>query len=137
MRDFALLYAALDETNKTNEKVGAMARYFESAPPAEAAWAVHFLMGRRPKRLVKGPNLWGWARDEANLPDWLFAESYDAVGDLAEAMALVLPEDPYSPSPLGEGRGCFVPRGEGLSQIGRNTEGTLSPVPSPRGEGSL
>jgi DNA ligase-1 len=98
MRDFALLYAALDETNKTNEKVAAMVRYFESAPPADAAWAVHFLMGRRPKRLVKGPSLWGWAREEAGLPDWLFAESYDAVGDLAEAMALVLPEDPYSPS---------------------------------------
>ncbi|MEZ0324906.1 MAG: ATP-dependent DNA ligase, partial [Fimbriimonas sp.] len=75
MRRFALLYAAIDETNKTTGKVAAMVDYFRVAPPGDAAWAVHFLIGRRPKRLVKGPNLWGWARDEAGLPDWLFAES--------------------------------------------------------------
>jgi DNA ligase-1 len=95
MRDFACLYAAIDETNKTSGKVSAMADYFRQAPPSDAAWAVHFLIGRRPKRLVKGPNLWGWAAEEAALPDWLFAEAYDAVGDLAETMALVLPDDPY------------------------------------------
>ena len=137
MRNFALLYAALDETNKTNEKVAAMVRYFESAPPNDAAWAVHFLIGRRPKRLVKGPNLWGWAREEAGLPDWLFAESYDAVGDLAEAMALVLPEESYSPSPLGEGRGWFVPRGEGAPVETLMAGQTLTPSPSPKGEESL
>jgi DNA ligase-1 len=97
MRDFALLYNAIDSTNKTNEKVGAMVDYFHKAPPSDAIWAVNFLIGRRPKRLVKGPNLWGWARDEAKLPDWLFAESYDAVGDIAETISLVLPEEGSEP----------------------------------------
>ena len=52
MRRFARLYAALDETTATGEKVAALVEYFSSAPPADAAWAVHFLVGRRPKRLV-------------------------------------------------------------------------------------
>jgi len=92
MRDFAKLYAAIDETNKTNEKVSAMVRYFGSAPPEDSAWTVHFLIGRRPKRLVKGPRLWEWAIEASGLPAWLFAECYDAVGDIAETIAAVLPE---------------------------------------------
>ena len=55
MKAFADLYAALDETTKTNEKVAALARYFAAAPPADAAWAVYFLIGRRPKRLPRIP----------------------------------------------------------------------------------
>ncbi|HTQ09289.1 MAG TPA: ATP-dependent DNA ligase [Fimbriimonadaceae bacterium] len=92
MRDFAALYTEIDETNKTNEKVSAMSHYFASAPPEDAAWAVHFLMGRRPKRLVKGPKLWEWAIEASGLPAWLFAECYEAVGDVAETIASVLPD---------------------------------------------
>ena len=32
-----------------------------------------------------------WAAEEAGIPDWLFDECYDAVGDLAETIALLLP----------------------------------------------
>jgi DNA ligase-1 len=32
------------------------------------------------------------AQEVAALPEWLFAESYEAVGDLAETIALLLPE---------------------------------------------
>ena len=52
MKRFARLFAAIDETNATNEKVAALVSYFRSAPPEDAVWAVHFLIGRRPKRLV-------------------------------------------------------------------------------------
>ena len=92
MRDFARLYAALDETTATGEKVAALADYFHTAPPEDAAWAVHFLTGRRPKRLVTAPNLRAWAAEEAEIPDWLFEESYAAVGDLAETITLLLPD---------------------------------------------
>jgi DNA ligase-1 len=101
MRDFARLYAAIDETNKTNEKVAAMAAYFQTADPADAAWAVHFLIGRRPKRLINTPKMSSWAIEAADLPEWLFWECYDAVGDLAEAIAGVL-HDPKDKSPLSE-----------------------------------
>jgi DNA ligase-1 len=66
--------------------------YFRSAPPEDAAWVVHFLIGRRPKRLVGSRKLAAWASREADLPDWLFEESYQAVGDLAETITLILPE---------------------------------------------
>ena len=91
MKRFARLYAALDETTATNEKVAALVEYFVSAPPADAAWAVHFLIGRRPKRLVSSARLRMWAAQEAGVPAWLFEESYHAVGDLAETITLLLP----------------------------------------------
>src|SRR5215210_719081 len=91
MKEFARLYSALDETTATNEKVAALVHYFSSAPAADAAWAVHFLSGRRPKRLISSRNLRTWAAQEAALPDWLFEESYQQVGDLAEAITLLLP----------------------------------------------
>ncbi len=91
MKAFARLYTALDETTATNEKIAALVEYFRSAPPADAAWAVHFLSGRRPKRLVSTGKLRAWATEEAGLPHWLFEESYEAVGDLAETITLLLP----------------------------------------------
>ncbi len=92
MKAFANLFAAIDRTTATNEKVAALVEYFRSASPTDAAWAVHFLSGRRPKRLVGSRKLAGWAAEEAGLPEWLFDESYEQVGDLAETITLVLPD---------------------------------------------
>ena len=90
MRAFARLYAELDVTTATTEKVAALVRYFRAAPPADAAWAVHFLIGRRPKRLVGRARLRAWAAAEAGVAEWLFEESHQAVGDLAETITLLL-----------------------------------------------
>jgi len=91
MKAFAELYTALDETTKTNEKVEALTRYFALVPPADAAWAAAFLIGRRPKRLLESRKLAQWAIEESGIPDWLFGECYHAVGDFAETIALLLP----------------------------------------------
>ncbi len=91
MKAFAELYAALDETTKTNEKVEQLRRYFASVAPADAAWAVYFLIGRKPKQVVGTRKLREWAAEEVQVPAWLFDESYDAVGDLSETIALLLP----------------------------------------------
>ncbi len=99
MKLFAELYAALDQTTKTNEKVAALVRYFAAAPPADAAWAVSFLIGRRPKRLLESRKLAQWAMEESAVPDWLFGECYHAVGDFAETIALLLPP-PAASTPL-------------------------------------
>ena len=93
-----MLYAALDETTKTNEKVAALTRYLRAAPPEDAAWAINFLIGRRPKRLLESRKLAQWAIEEAGVPDWLFAECYHAVGDFAETIALLLPPAAVSTS---------------------------------------
>ena len=74
MRSFAELYTRLDSTNKTNAKVEALADHFASAPDEDAAWALAFLLGRRPKRLLKYANLAQAALEESGLPDWLFGE---------------------------------------------------------------
>ena len=81
MRRFARLVAALDETTRTGEKVAAMAAYFAAAEMADAAWAVHFLSGGRPKRLVPVRRLSAWAMEASDVPDWLFEECYHAVGE--------------------------------------------------------
>jgi DNA ligase-1 len=88
---FADLYAALDGTTKTNEKIEALGAYLASAPPEDAIWAISFLIGRRPKRLIESRKLAQWALEEARMPEWMFGECYSAVGDFAEVMALLLP----------------------------------------------
>ena len=91
MRDFATLYRAIDETTKTNAKIAAMRSYFASASPADAAWAIFFLSGERLKRLVNTRLLREWAVRAGGVSEWLFEESYNWVGDLAETMALIVP----------------------------------------------
>ncbi len=92
MKRFAELYDAIDATTATSVKVSALVHYLADAAPEDAAWAVAFLVGRRPKRLVRAPDLRRWAAEAANIPDWLFEESYAQAGDLAETISLLLPD---------------------------------------------
>lgn len=91
MKQFANLFSRLDSTTKTNEKIAAMVDYFEDAPPEDAAWAVYFLSGRRPKRLIQSRLLRQWAAEIMDIPEWLLVECHSAVGDSAETAALLLP----------------------------------------------
>ena len=91
MKAFADLYTLLDETTKTTAKVRALKDYFAQAPAEDAAWAVYFLIGRKPRQVVPSGKLREWAALEAGVSAWLFQESYDAVGDVAETIALLLP----------------------------------------------
>ena len=90
MRDFAELYDEIDTTTSTNLKVAAMARYFRTAPPADAAWAAYILSGRRLKRFIGPSLLWRWLIEVSGLPEWLVSESYSSVGDMAETVALLM-----------------------------------------------
>jgi DNA ligase-1 len=92
MKNFADLYANLDATNSTNEKITFLADYFATADPANAAWAVYFLSGQRPRRAVSNTQMADWAADEAGIPEWLYQECYDAVADSAETITLLLPD---------------------------------------------
>ena len=91
MREFARLYAELDETTATNRKLEALQNYFASAAPENAAWAVYFLAGGKPRQAVPSKLLRQYAIEYAGLDDWLFDESYAAVGDMAETIAHILP----------------------------------------------
>ena len=91
MRAFAALYRELDASTSSLAKQVALQRYLREADAADAAWAVYFLAGGKPRQLVPTKLLRLLAQEAAGLPEWLFDESYDAVGDLAETIALLLP----------------------------------------------
>lgn len=91
MREFARLYAELDETTSTTRKLDALQTYFSRAAPENAAWAVYFLAGGKPRQAVPTKLLRQYAIEYAGLDEWLFDESYHAVGDMAETIAHILP----------------------------------------------
>mgnify|MGYP003604913713 CR=1 FL=1 len=91
MKNFAELIKALDSTNKTNIKVEALTDYFRNASPEDKVWTIAILSHRRPPRPVNTTLLRLWANELANIPLWLFEESYHIVGDLAETIALIIP----------------------------------------------
>ncbi|MFK3822924.1 ATP-dependent DNA ligase [Pseudomonas yamanorum] len=96
MKAFAELYANLDATTSSNAKLAALQAYFLQAPAEDAAWAVYFLSGGRPRQLVPTRLLREMATEAAGIEPWLFEESYQSVGDLAETISLLLPESPHT-----------------------------------------
>ncbi|UOK37446.1 ATP-dependent DNA ligase [Pseudomonas palleroniana] len=96
MKAFAELYANLDATTSSNAKLAALQAYFVQASPADAAWAVYFLSGGRPRQLVPTRLLRDMATQASGIEPWLFEESYQSVGDLAETVSLLLPESAYT-----------------------------------------
>ncbi|GGW93267.1 ATP-dependent DNA ligase [Salegentibacter mishustinae] len=91
MKDFAELIKTLDSTNKTTLKVEALTHYFKNAADKDKVWTIAILSHRRPPRPVNTTLMRQWASELANIPLWLFEESYHIVGDLAETIALVIP----------------------------------------------
>ena len=96
MKAFAELYANLDATTSSNAKLAALQAYFRDAAPEDAAWAVYFLSGGRPRQLVPTRLLRDMATEASGIEPWLFEESYQSVGDLAETISLLLPESTYT-----------------------------------------
>lgn len=91
MKAFAKLYADLDASTSTQRKCGHIVKFLQEAESADAAWAVFFLIGGRIRRTVSTALLRRAACELAAVPDWLFEQSYQAVGDLGETIALLLP----------------------------------------------
>jgi len=91
MRAFARLFLELDASTSTRAKVDALTRYLAAAEDRDAAWAVYFLAGGKPRQAVPSRVLRAFAVEASGLPEWLFEESYHAVGDFAETVSLLLP----------------------------------------------
>lgn len=103
MQQFAQLYTRLDATTSTNDKLAAMQDYFAATPPEDAAWALYFLAGGKPRQAVRTSQLKALAREAAGIEEWLFDECYQAVGDLAETIAYVVPNAPPQHVEMGAG----------------------------------
>ena len=92
MKTFTNLFTALDQTTKTNAKLEALVKFLKEAPNQDKVWAIALLSGKRPRRTIKTALLREWAGISANIPAWLFEQSYHVVGDLAETIALLAPD---------------------------------------------
>jgi DNA ligase-1 len=91
---FAELVKLIGSSTKTNEKLNALVRYFNTADPRDKVWVIAIFSGRRPRRSIKTAQLVKWCLDLTAIPEWLFAESYHTVGDLGETLALLIPDQP-------------------------------------------
>lgn len=89
---FTQLFQRLDQTTSSKKKIEHLVEYFKNAPDPDKVWAIAIMSGKRPSRAVNTTLLRTWAAEMSQLPLWLFEESYHIVGDLAETIALVLPE---------------------------------------------
>jgi DNA ligase 1 len=96
VKAFAALYRRLDAATSTKHKSQALQDYLRAAIAnqqlyASAAWAVYFLAGGKPRQMISTKLLRQLALEETRLPEWLFEECYQNVGDLAETLGLLLP----------------------------------------------
>jgi DNA ligase-1 len=96
MKSFARLFYELDQTNKTNEKVGKVLDYLRLADDEDKIRMLGLFTGRRPKRVINTSMLRAWASEASCIPVWLFDECYTTVGDLSETIALVTPNSDHS-----------------------------------------
>ena len=93
MKNFVQLFHQLDQTTKTLVKVAALTDFFRESEEKDRLWAMALLSHRRPRRAIKGSLLRQWVSEESGIPLWLVEESYPIVGDLAETIALILPDE--------------------------------------------
>ena len=90
---FAALVQVLGTSTKTSDKLAALQNYFAVADGKDKVWVIAIFSGRRPRRAVSGVLLQSWCVELTGLPDWLLAECYHTVGDLAETISLLLPDN--------------------------------------------
>lgn len=91
MQAFAQLIQTLSQTASIVAKRDALVQYVEQAEEADVLWVIALFTGRRPRRLVPTAVLREACLEITGYPAWLFDESYQTVGDLAETIALLLP----------------------------------------------
>jgi DNA ligase-1 len=106
VKRFCELIDQLDSSSGTGERVAALAAYFSEAPAADAAWALHALLGKQRKRLITGRRLREICLESSGWPEWLFEACHAQVGDSAETVALLwaglspAPAPPLPPASL-------------------------------------
>lgn len=102
MKRFAALFQELDRSTAVLDRRAALVAYFRDAPPRDAAWALYLLAGGKissaRRTIARTGELRAWVADVSDTPAWLVDASYAQVGDLAETLALLMP-DPARPAP--------------------------------------
>ena len=104
MIQFVKLIRSLDQALGNLEKKNCIKEYFQNALLLENEnttknlnksqdqwlslfWAIYFLSGEKLNRIFSSKLLKMYTIRKTNMPQWLFDECYDSVGDLAETIA--------------------------------------------------
>ena len=104
MIQFVKLIRSLDQALGNLEKKNCIKEYFQNALLLENEnttknlnksqdqwlslfWAIYFLSGEKLNRIFSSKLLKMYTMRKTNMPQWLFDECYDSVGDLAETIA--------------------------------------------------
>jgi DNA ligase-1 len=122
---FVELYWALDAATSAGDRMAALESYFREAEPADLAWAMYFLTGRRLRRPVSSDRLRAWASEHTGLPPWLIEASYRTVGDLAETLSIICTTQ-KPPADHGSTLATFVERE--VTPLGEMDEGAQRAV---------
>ena len=91
MKRFIELFESLDSTTSSNKKLEYLTSYLGQVSDEDKLWCIALFTHRRPRRTITTRFLREWAAEEAQIPDWLFEDSYHIVGDLAETISKIIP----------------------------------------------
>jgi DNA ligase-1 len=91
MKKFTELFLSLEQADQEADKIEILGEYFRRVPAEDSAWAIFLLLVWKSKPLVTSKRLKKWTIEAAGVPEWLYQESFDAVGDLEETIALLFP----------------------------------------------
>ena len=93
MRRFAALFEVWTPPPRRSQRSMRWRPTSSAADRADAAWAVYVLIGRPPQAQRRACLSCGrGCSRRSELPAWLVEETYASVGDLAETIALLVPE---------------------------------------------
>lgn len=93
MKSFVQLFQKIESTTSTNQKINALVEYFDTSSDQDKVWTIAVFSHKRPKRTVTTTQLRTWAAELSGIPLWLFEDTYHIVGDLAETIAKVIPQN--------------------------------------------
>lgn len=93
MKRFSEFYINLEKTNETSEYIEIIKDYFLQTNDNDKLWVLYLFYRGRIKNKFGISQLKQWAIEYSHIPEWLFDESYASVGDLAETISLILPDN--------------------------------------------
>ena len=97
MKAFSQMYTSLESTTNTPKRIAIIAGYLQQASDKDRLWTIALFSHKIPRRTIVTSYLRVWATESAEIPDWLFEDTYHIVGDLAETIAKITPP-PKEPS---------------------------------------
>ncbi len=111
MKEFTRLLSSLDQYIDEGQKVSALIDYFKQAEDPDRLWCIAILLGKRPKRVISGKELFSICKSYADLPQWLIDVCFQQVGDMTETISLIFPN---KASDVSQGLQFWIERLEAL-----------------------